>query len=103
MQCKQLEAEFRAAETAAAAAAAAAGQQQQGGGKGAPSSFSQQWNRQLLAKLQATPGLSGLHVMPITGAAKRLALQLAQEGAFAPAAWPQVSSGSVSRQRHEAV
>lgn len=50
--------------------------------------FAEQWNRQLLSRLQATPGVRGLHVMAITANSKRLALQMAQEGAFAAAAWP---------------
>jgi hypothetical protein len=65
----------------------------------AASAFMQQWNRQLLSKLQDTAGVSGLHVMPITGPSKRLALQLAQEGAFAPAAWPLAAGASAAVER----
>jgi hypothetical protein len=60
----------------------------------AADAFMQQWNKQLLSKLQATAGVSGLHVMPISRPSKRLALQLAQEGAFAPAAWPLANSST---------
>lgn len=58
--------------------------------------FAEQWNRQLLTKLQATPGVGGLHVMPITANSKRLALCLAQEGAYAAAAWPLTAAPSTS-------
>ncbi len=33
-------------------------------------------------QLQALPGVAGLHVMPITRPAKRMALQLIQQGAL---------------------
>ena len=36
-----------------------------------------QYNAGLVARLLATPGVSGLHVMPITPASKRMALELA--------------------------
>lgn len=65
--------------------------------------FMQQWNRQLLSKLQATAGVSGLHVMPISRPSKRLALQLAQEGSFAPAAWPLANGTAAAGQARQAV
>ena len=34
-----------------------------------------QYNAELVARLLATPGVSGLHVMPITPSAKRMALE----------------------------
>jgi hypothetical protein len=88
MQGKRLQQQFAAAEAEAQKQQAASAN----GKASRPSApaFVQQWNRQLLSKLQASPGMSGLHVMPITGPSKRLALQLAQEGAFGPPAWPLV-------------
>jgi hypothetical protein len=88
MQGKRLQQQFAAAEAEtqkqqAASANDKASQPEAG-------AFVQQWNRQLLSKLQASPGVSGLHVMPITGPSKRLALQLAQEEAFGLPAWPLV-------------
>ncbi|KAF6260457.1 hypothetical protein COO60DRAFT_891899 [Scenedesmus sp. NREL 46B-D3] len=84
-QCQQLQQQFAAAEQAAKQQ-----QQQQAGqpSQPGPSQFAQQWNSQLLERLQATPGVSGLHVMPITANSKRMALQMARQGAFARNAWP---------------
>jgi hypothetical protein len=62
--------------------------QQAGKRQPGPSQFVQQWNSQLLQRLQATAGVSGLHVMPITANSKRMALQMARQGAFASSAWP---------------
>jgi hypothetical protein len=91
---QQLQQEFSAAEEADKQ------QQQQQAGKRSqpgPSLFAQQWNSQLLQRLQATAGVSGLHVMPITANSKRMALQMARQGAFASSAWPlagEVADGS---------
>jgi hypothetical protein len=99
LQGKRIQQQFAAAE----AEAAQQRQQQAGNGthgtSGAPAAataFVQQWNSQLLSRLQATPGVAGLHVMPIAGTSKRLALALAQQGAFAPAAWPLVPGGQLA-------
>jgi hypothetical protein len=91
LQSKRVQQQFAAAEAQAQRQQTPANSSSSGSGKaGRPSAdaFMQQWNRQLLSKLQATAGVSGLHVMPITRPSKRLALQLAQEGAFGPGAWP---------------
>jgi soluble lytic murein transglycosylase-like protein len=81
-QVQQLQQQFAAAEQTDK-------QQQQAGKRQAgPSQFAQQWNSQLLQRLQATAGVSGLHVMPITANSKRMALQMARQGAFASRAWP---------------
>lgn len=56
--------------------------------------FAEEWNRQLLLKLQATLGVGGLHVMAITANSKRLALRMAQEGAFAASVWPLTAAAS---------
>lgn len=90
-QGKRVQQQFAAAEAEALRQHTAVDSSRSNSGKAVQPSadaFMQQWNRQLLSKLQATAGVSGLHVMPITRPSKRLALQLAQEGAFAPAAWP---------------
>jgi hypothetical protein len=94
VQGKRLQQQFAAAEAEAQKqhAAAANGKARQP----AAGAFVQQWNRQLLSKLQASPGVSGLHVMPITGPSKRLALQLAEEGAFGPPAWPLVPGAAAA-------
>ncbi|WIA29974.1 hypothetical protein OEZ86_000072 [Tetradesmus obliquus] len=84
-QVQQLQQQFAAAEEADKQ------QQQQQAGKRSqpgPSAFAQQWNSALLQRLQATAGVSGLHVMPITANAKRMALAMAQQGAFTGSAWP---------------
>jgi hypothetical protein len=88
-QCQQLQQQFAAAEDADKQQQQQ--QQQQQAGKRSqpgPSSFAQQWNAQLLQRLQATAGVSGLHVMPITANSKRMALDMARQGAFASSAWP---------------
>lgn len=89
-QGKRVQQQFAAAEAEAQRQQTAVDSSSSSGMAVRPSAdaFMQQWNRQLLSKLQATAGVSGLHVMPITRPSKRLALQLAQEGAFGTAVWP---------------
>jgi hypothetical protein len=81
---QQLQQQFAAAEQADKQ------QQEQQAGKrqAGPSQFAQQWNSHLLQRLQATAGVSGLHVMPITANSKRMALQMARQGVLASSAWP---------------
>jgi hypothetical protein len=87
-QVQQLQQQFAAAEQTEK-------QQQQAGQRQAgPSQFAQQWNSQLLQRLQATAGVSGLHVMPITANSKRMALQVARQGGFASSAWPLAGGGA---------
>lgn len=38
--------------------------------------FCREWNADLLRKVQELPGVSGVHVMPLTGAARKLAQEL---------------------------
>eukprot|EP00879_Flechtneria_rotunda_P013090 GHRR01013670.1.p1 GENE.GHRR01013670.1~~GHRR01013670.1.p1 ORF type:complete len:433 (+),score=155.26 GHRR01013670.1:292-1590(+) len=96
IQCQQLLQQVQAAE-------AAEKQQQNKAGKGSKQGvvqFLQQWNGQLLANLQSTPGVAGLHVMPITAAGKRMALQLIDDGGFASTAWRHASSAGTSSSRN---
>lgn len=86
-QCKQLQQQFLAAEEADKHLTGTRSNRQ-------PSAFAQHWNAQLLHRLQATPGVSGLHVMPITANSKRMALAMAKQGAFAGSAWPLTSNNS---------
>lgn len=46
------------------------------GGKQGLADYCRQYNEELLASLTVTPGVAGLHVMPISPASRRLALQL---------------------------
>jgi hypothetical protein len=43
-----------------------------------------EWNRALASRLVGMPGVGGLHVMPVTAAGKRIAVELLAEGALRP-------------------
>lgn len=53
-------------------------------GKEAAAAFALEFADQQLKQLRAVPGLGGLHVMPLTPAARKIVVQLAGRGLFAP-------------------
>ncbi|KAI8462952.1 MAG: hypothetical protein J3K34DRAFT_527376 [Monoraphidium minutum] len=56
----------------------------EGRGKGAAADFAREWSEGLLRQLREVPGLGGLHVMPLTPAARRIVVDLADAGLLAP-------------------
>jgi len=73
---QQLVADFRAADGGSG-----------GGGRGgsaaaAAAAYARGWNERSVATALRTPGIAGLHVMPLTAAARRMAMEFAREGRF---------------------
>ncbi|KAG1671159.1 hypothetical protein FOA52_005413 [Chlamydomonas sp. UWO 241] len=52
------------------------------GDKASALAFVRRYNEAAVARALSTPGVAGLHVMPLTGPARRLALEFAWEGRF---------------------